>query len=58
VVVSERSRRLGREAADLAVAQAVADEREELAGDSDSGFVLAAPVGDAMEVALEPDPPW
>ncbi len=29
-------------------------EREELAGHGDPGFVLAAALGDAMEVSLEP----
>jgi hypothetical protein len=46
VVVSEYSRRLlVGHTADLAVAQAVVDEREELAGHSDARFVVAAPVG-------------
>ena len=42
-----------REAADLAVAQAVVDEREDLAGDRDAGLVLAAPLGDALVVGGE-----
>src|SRR4051794_3887610 len=36
-----------REAADLAVAQAVVDERENFAGDGDAGFVLPALLRDA-----------
>ena len=39
-----------REAADLAVAQAVVHEREKFAGDGDAGLVAAAPLGDALEV--------
>ena len=44
----------GAQAADLAVAQSVIDEREEFAGHRDAGFVLAAPFGDPVEVDSEP----
>ena len=48
------SRRLGRrEAADLAVAQAVVDEREDLARQRDACFVLAAPFGDLAVLRVE-----
>src|SRR6516164_11184830 len=46
------SRRLG-EATDLTVAQAVIDERKDLAGDRDRRFVLPAPFGDAVPVGSE-----
>src|ERR1700674_64881 len=46
------SRRLG-EATDLAVAQAVVDERKHFAGDGDGGFVFAAPLGDLAPVGCE-----
>jgi hypothetical protein len=46
------SRGLG-EATDLAVAQAVVDEGEHFASDRDGGFVLAAPLGDLVEVSGE-----
>lgn len=39
------------EAADLAVAQTVVDERENSAGDGHVGFGLAAPLGDRLESA-------
>jgi hypothetical protein len=38
------------QATDLAVAQAVVDEREDLAGDRDGRFIFAAPFGDLAEV--------
>jgi hypothetical protein len=46
------SRGLG-QAADFAVAQAVVDEREDLASDRDGSFVLAAPLSDLVEVSRE-----
>jgi hypothetical protein len=56
VVVSERSRGhglVGAQTTDLAVAQAVVDQREQLAGDRDASLVGAAPLGDAMEIGLQ-----
>jgi hypothetical protein len=41
------------EATDFAVAQAVVDEGEDLAGDGDGGFVLAAPLSDLVIVGGE-----
>src|SRR5271169_1820241 len=46
-------RLLVNEAADLAVAQAVVDERENSAGDRDVGLGLAAALGDRLELGPE-----
>jgi hypothetical protein len=46
------SRGLG-QATDLAIAQAVVDEREHFASDRDGRLVLAAPLGDPVEVSRE-----
>jgi hypothetical protein len=58
-VVSERSRRLVvGHAADLAAAQAVVDEREELAGHGDAGFVLASSAAMRRKSRCSQVPPW
>ena len=46
------SRGLG-EATDLTVAQAVVDEREHFASDSDGGFVFPAPLGDLVPIGSQ-----
>jgi hypothetical protein len=43
------------EAADLSVAQAVVDERENSAGDRHVGLVLATALGDRLEATEEPE---
>ena len=46
------------QATDLAVAQAVVAEGEDLAGDGDLGDLAAAAFGDAFEVSRSGPPPW
>ena len=59
LVVSEPHAACGsREAADLAVAQAVVDEREKLAGDRDACLVLARVAPRCVEVVAGASPPW